>query len=162
MNKTVAEARLVSLSVPDMPIIEIPAIAKPISPDWFSKYKELRRNFMSNLNDSIEDLAWMQMASEEFMSLISARELPENLTLRLRIPLIFGGKLDISNMFLCKTFPHSHNMDRFIIEQSGNPMIWLPNPDKKVYIPMHNMGGGDGGNATGDMFFKYLGASGRE
>ena len=29
-------------------------------------------------------------------------------------------------------------------------MIWLPNPAKKIYVPAHTAGGGDGGNATED------------
>jgi hypothetical protein len=41
-------------------------------------------------------------------------------------------------------------MDRFIMSQSGNETIWLPNPEKKIYLPAHLAGGGDGGNATED------------
>ena len=51
------------------------------------------------------------------------------------------GELSIENMFLCKTFPHSYNMDRFIISQSGNDLIWLPNPAKKIYLPIGNING---------------------
>ncbi len=162
MNKALAEQRLASLSMSDMPLIQVGAVQVHISADWFTKYKELRREFMMSLTDSIEELSWLSMDQSEFIDLISGRALPENLTLRLRMPLVFGGKLEISNMFLCKTFPHSHDMDRFIIEQSGAPVLWLPNPGKKVYLPMHNISGGEGGNATGDMFFKYINTSGRE
>ena len=70
------------------------------------------------------------------------------------LPLIeftpWGGELDINNMFMCWTFPHAYNMDRFIISQSGNKTVWLPNPSKKIYLPAHTAGGGDGGNATED------------
>ena len=41
-------------------------------------------------------------------------------------------------------------MDRFIIAQSGAQTIWMPNPTKKIYLPAHTAGGGDGGNATED------------
>ena len=82
--------------------------------------------------------------------LIMGRRMPENLSVRFRVPLVWGGTLDIDNLFMCMTFPHSHNMDRFIIEQSGNDIIWMPNPAKKVYLPAHMMNGGDGGNATSD------------
>jgi len=58
--------------------------------------------------------------------------------------------LDISNMFLCWTFPHSHNLDRFIIEQNDAATVYLPNPEKKVYLTSHIGGGGDGGNAASD------------
>ena len=162
MNKIVANQRLEALSIPDMPVVEIPALVHSISADWFSKYKEIRREFMESLGDSIEDLSMLQMDQSEFMGLLSGKALPENLTIRLRIPLLFGGKIELTNMFLCKTFPHSQNIDRFIIEQSGNYSVWLPNPLKKIYLPIHNLSGGDGGNVTGDKFFKYLNAQGRE
>jgi len=84
------------------------------------------------------------------MDLIMGRRMPENLSVRFRVPLVWGGKLEIDNLFMCMTFPHAHNMDRFIIEQSGNDVIWLPNPAKKIYIPVHMANGGDGGNATED------------
>jgi hypothetical protein len=121
-----------------------------VAPDWFAKYKALRREFMRGLSDSLEDLSFMNLSREEFMALIMGRSLPENFSLRLRIPLQLGGVLEIGNMFACKTFPHSQNIDRFIIEQAGGATLWLPNPAKKIYIPAHMAGGGDGGNSTSD------------
>jgi hypothetical protein len=94
----------------------------------------------------------MNLPQGEFVDLVMGRRMPENLSVRFRVPLVWGGKLEIDNLFLCTTFPHAHNMDRFIIEQSGNDVIWLPNPAKKVYIPAHMASGGDGGNATDDRF----------
>ena len=76
--------------------------------------------------------------------------MPDNFSLRMRIPLIWGGDLSIDNMFMCRTFPHSQKLDKFILDQYGNDIIWLPNPAKKIYIPLHNISGGDGGNATSD------------
>ncbi len=92
----------------------------------------------------------MNLAPDEFIGLISGQSLPENLSIRFRIPLMWGGTLDIDNLFMCLSFPHSQNLDRFIIEQSDAKTIFLPNPAKKIYISTHLLGGGDGGNATSD------------
>lgn len=150
LRRTAAEKRLADFSMDDLPIMEFNVTESCVTPDWFMKYKGLRREFMRSLTNSVEDLAFMSLSQDEFMGLIMGRKMPENLSIRLRVPLVWGGRLEIENMFLCKTFPHSHNMDRFIIEQTGNPTIWLPNPAKKVYVPAHTASGGDGGNATED------------
>ena len=47
-------------------------------------------------------------------------------------------------------------MDRFIISQSGNDIIWLPNPAKKIYLPIGTLGGGDGGNGTEDRLTETI------
>lgn len=150
LRKAAAEKRLADLYMDDLPVMEFTATDKAVSPDWFVKYKALRREFMRSLTDSVEELAFLNLSQDEFMGLIMGRAMPANLSIRLRVPLVWGGKLETSNMFLCRTFPHSHNMDRFIIEQAGNPTIWLPNPARKVYVPAHTASGGDGGNATED------------
>ncbi|MBN1325110.1 MAG: hypothetical protein JW974_02740 [Alphaproteobacteria bacterium] len=150
LKKSSAEKRLADLFMDDLPVMEFNVRDVTVSPDWFTKYKTLRRDFMKSLTDSIEELAFLNLSQDEFMGLIMGREMPENLSLRFRVPLVWGGKLEIDNMFLCRTFPHSQNMDIFIIEQAGKEIIWLPNPAKKVYVPAHTAGGGDGGNATED------------
>jgi hypothetical protein len=121
-----------------------------IPKDWFKQYKKLCHEFMSTLSDCIEEIALMDLSQEDFINLITGKKIAENLSIRFRIPLVWGGELSIENMFLCKTFPHSYNMDRFIISQSGNDIVWLPNPAKKIYLPIGNISGGDGGNATED------------
>ena len=92
----------------------------------------------------------MNLSQDEFMNLVMGKQMPENTSVRFRIPLVWGGKLDISNMFMCSTFPHSHNMDRFIIEQSDATTVYLPNPEKKIYVTTHLSGGGTGGNSASD------------
>lgn len=135
----------------DMPLVEITPQTVQVPADWFQKYRALRRQFMNSLmQDSIQDLAFMNLGSDELQDLMMGRRLPANTSLRFRVPLIWGGKLSVDNMFMCRTFPHSHNMDRFLIEQAGNEKIWLPNPAHKVYVPAHTASGGDGGNATSD------------
>jgi hypothetical protein len=149
-NETTALKRLADLFMDDMPVKEVFATFVPVTPDWFAKYKNLRREFMRSLSDSIEELSFLSLSREEFMALMMGHSLPENLSLRFRIPLQLGGKLEVDNMFACRTFPHSYNMDRFIIEQTGAATLWLPNPVRKIYVPAHTTGGGDGGNATTD------------
>ena len=145
-----AEKMISDLGMSDMPLIEVSPTPTPVAPDWFSQYKNLCKQFMMSLTDSVETLAFMNLTQDEFMNLIMGRSVPQNISFRCRVPLVWGGKLEIDNMFICWTFPHSHNMDRFIINQSGNTTIWLPNPAQKVYLPAHTAGGGDGGNATED------------
>ena len=150
LNQGAAEKRIADLGMDDLPLIQMRPESRPVSPDWFKKYHSLIHEFDISLTDSVQELAFMNLPQDDFMDLIMGRRMPENLSVRMRVPLVWGGKLELDNLFLCMTFPHSHNMDRFIIEQSGNDIIWMPNPSKKVYLPAHMMNGGDGGNATSD------------
>lgn len=150
LNASLAERKIAELGLKDLPIIEHRPIRTNIPTDWFAQYKRLCHEFMSTLSDCIEEIALMDLSQEEFINLITGKKISENLSIRFRIPLVWGGELNIDNMFLCKTFPHSYNMDRFIISQSENDIIWLPNPAKKIYLPIGNISGGDGGNATED------------
>lgn len=158
LNRSSAERLISELGMKDMPLMEITPSPALISPDWFTKYKELCRQFMSTLTDSVETLAFMNLPQEEFMNLIMGRSIPENMSFRLRIPLIWGGKLEIDNMFMCRTFPHAHKMDIFIATQSDANTIWLPNPTNKVYHPTQTLGGGDGGNGTEDRLTETMAA----
>lgn len=150
LNQGAAQKRIADLGMDDLPLVQIRPVTKPVAPDWFKKYHNLVHQFVMSLTDSVQELAFMNLPQDDFMDLIMGRRMPENLSVRFRVPLVWGGKLEIDNLFLCMTFPHAHNMDRFIIEQSGNDIIWMPNPAKKVYLPAHMMNGGDGGNATSD------------
>lgn len=150
LNQESATRRLTEMNMGDMPVIEIRPTPTRVDSDWFAKYKKLCRKFMESLTDSVEELAMMNLTQDEFMSLIMGRTLPQNISIRFRVPLVWGGKMDTDNLFMCWTFPQSQRLDRFILEQSDAQTIWLPNPAKKVYISAHNAAGGDGGNATAD------------
>ena len=150
MNQATAENRIADLGMDDLPVIQIRPTPHAVASDWFKQYHELVHTFAKSLTDSIQELAFMNLPQDDFIDLIMGRRMPENLSVRFRVPLVWGGKLELNNLFMCMTFPHAHNMDRFIIEQSGNDVIWLPDPAKKVYIPAHMANGGDGGNATSD------------
>ena len=145
-----AEKRLEELNIPDMPITAVRPGPISVDSDWFQKYKQECHKFTRSLTDCVQELAMMNLSREEFMDLLMGREIPDNLSIRFRTPLVFGGKIEIDNMFMCLTFPHSQNMDRFIIEQAGHETIWLPNPARKVYLPIHSTISGLGGNAVAD------------
>lgn len=152
LSQDAAEKRIAELRMDDLPLEQIYPKPHPVAPDWFQKYHELVRQFTTTLTDSIQEIAFMGLPQQDFIDLVMGRRMPENLSVRFRVPLVWGGKLEIDNLFMCMTFPHSHNMDRFIIEQAGNDSVWLPNPAKKIYIPANMGNSGDGGNATEDRF----------
>ena len=156
LTASAAETLIAELGMDDLPLIEFQPKPAFVAPDWFKRYKELCHNFMMSLTDSVDTLAMMNLPQDDFVNLIMGRAIPENLSIRFRVPLVWGGKLDIDNLFMCKTFPHSHNMDRFIISQSGNSTIWLPAPVQKVYLPAHTLGGGEGGNGTEDRLTEQI------
>lgn len=150
LTKGAAEKIMADMGMDDMPIISIHPTPHAVAPDWFSQYRTVARQFMQSLSDSVEELAMMNLPQDDFMALLMGRKLPKNTSLRFRTPLVWGGQMSVENMFMCSTFPHSQNLDRFIINQSGATEIWLPNPAKKIYVPIHTSGGGTGGNATED------------
>ena len=156
LNASTAEKKISELGMKDLPLVEYTPHRINVCADWFAKYKQLCHEFMSGLSDCIEELALMNLPQDDFMELIMGNKIPENLSIRFRIPLVWGGDLIIENMFMCKTFPHSYNMDRFIISQAGNDTIWLPNPSKKIYLPVSTLGGGDGGNGTEDRITETI------
>ena len=150
LNQDSAMTKLASMGMDDLPVMEFKPQRCVLDNDWFQKYSALRRQFLSSLTDSFEEIAFMNLNQDEFMGLVMGHAMPENTSLRFRIPLIWGGKLELDNMFMCLTFPHSHNLDRFIIEQSDAQTVFLPDPAKKIYLPSHLGGGGAGGNAASD------------
>jgi hypothetical protein len=156
LNASTAEKKLSELGIKEMPLIEYSPIRTNVPTDWFVQYKKLCHKFMSELSDCIEELALMNLPQDDFMELIMGNKISENLSIRFRVPLVWGGDLSTDNMFMCKTFPHSYNIDRFIISQSGNDTIWLPNPTKKIYLPVSTLGGGDGGNGTEDRITETI------
>lgn len=154
-TESIAEKRLSDMKMPDMPVVPIVPKQYPVASDWFKKYKESQRTFIKSLSDCVQELALMNLSRDEFMNLLMGREIPDNLSIRLRTPLIWGGRPEPENMFMCFTFPVSQNLDRFILEQQGNGTVWLPNPAKKIYLTGHSVIGGNGGNATPDRLTQF-------
>lgn len=166
LNEHSALERLKALGMDDMPVMAYNPTRCSLDQDWFKKYCVLRRDFLSSLTDSMEEIAFMNLPQDEFINLVMGRALPDNLSIRFKVPLLWGGSLSLDNMFLCWTFPHSFNLDRFIMEQSDAKTVYLPNPEKKVYLTSHTGGGGDGGNATTDRLsqsaFNFMSGRGNE
>lgn len=160
ISETTAIARISELGMDDMPLMEYTPTPSKLPSDWFQQYRVLCHKFMETLSDCTTEIAFMNLSQNEFMALITGRTMPRNTSIRLRIPLTMGGKLSIENMFLCRTFPHSHNMDIFIMEQANNDTIWLPNPAHAIYVTTHTAGGGVGGNATSDRLTQMAHISG--
>ena len=148
--ESIANAKISELGIDDMQLIEYTPKSAKLPTDWFSQYRVLCHKFMESLTDCATEIAFMNLSQNEFMGLVTGRTLPRNTSIRWRIPLTIGGEISIENMFLCRTFPHSHNMDRFILEQSGNDTLWLPAPEKPIYTPTHTANGGAGGNTASD------------
>ncbi len=149
-TKNSAMERLAQLGMDDMPVMEYAPQRCILDSDWFKKYSILRREFLASLSDSVEEIAFMNLSQDEFVNLIMGKQMPENTSIRFRIPLVWGGKIEIENMFMCLTFPHSQNLDRFLIDQCDAQTVFLPNPQKKIYVTTHSSGGGTGGNAASD------------
>lgn len=149
-TQAIADKRINDLKMSDLPVVPFQPKLAQVEHDWFPRYKALCREFMRSLSDSVQELAMMNLGRDEFMNLLMGREIPDNLSIRFRIPLIWGGKLEIDNLFMCFTFPQSQNLDRFIMEQSGNKTVWIPDPAKKIYMPIHSTISGNGGNAASD------------
>ncbi|MBE6461872.1 MAG: hypothetical protein E7006_03465 [Alphaproteobacteria bacterium] len=156
LTASTAEKLISELGMNDLPLVAFQPKSATISPDWFTQYKQICHQFMASLTDSVETLAMMNLPENDFMNLIMGRSIPENLSIRFRIPLAWGGELSVDNLFMCKTFPHSHNMDIFILSQSGSSTVWLPAPVQKIYLPAHTLGGGEGGNGTEDRLTETI------
>lgn len=150
ISESVAVAKISELGMDDMPLVEYTPKPTKLPSDWFQKYRILCHQFMESLTDCATEIAFMNLSQNEFMGLVTGRALPRNTSIRWRIPPTIGGELSIKNMFLCRTFPHSHRLDVFILGQTGNETLWLPNPARSVYVPTHTATGGTGGNATSD------------
>ena len=166
LNEHSALERLAALGLDDMPVMEYTPQRCSLDSNWFKKYSVLRREFLSSLTDCMEEIAFMSLPQNEFINLVMGPGLPDNVSIRFRIPLFWGGELKVENMFLCWTFPQSFNLDRFLMEQSDARTVYLPNPEKKIYLTTHTGGGGDGGNATSDRLsqsaFNFMSDRGNE
>ena len=137
ISETNAIARISELGMDDMPLIEYTPKPKLLPNDWFMRYRALCHEFMESLSNYATEIAFMNLSQNEFMGLLTGRALPRNTSIRWRIPITLGGEMSIENMFLCRTFPNSHRLDRFIMEQTGHETLWLPNPEKAVYVTTH-------------------------
>jgi hypothetical protein len=143
----------------DLPLETCRAVPAPLASDWFFKFRSERKKFMESLGDSIQELALLNLSENDFMGLMSGRALPENLTVKFRRPILYGGDISPGNMFLMPLFPTGFDLDIFMAEQSGQGEIWYPDPAKKVYVSIRMLTGGEGGNTTSDRLAQSFAAS---
>ncbi|MDR3208591.1 MAG: hypothetical protein LBT45_01960 [Rickettsiales bacterium] len=149
-TKRDAEVRLAQFLMDDLPLEACPAVPAPLPGDWFARFRAARMDFMGSLSESVQELALLNLSREDFMSLLSGQRIPENLTVKFRRPILYGGSIHPENMFLMPLFPAGFNLDIFMSEQFGQGQCFYPNPAKKVYVSVQMLSGGDGGNATAD------------
>lgn len=150
VNRHEAEQFLAKRNMDDLILDVCGAVPVPLSADWFVRFRNARQAFMQSLDDSIPELALLNLSQDDFINLMTGRKIPENLTLKFRKPPLYGGEIAIENMFMMPTFPTGFNLDIFMLEQIGRPEVFFPNPAKKVYVSVNMISGGDGGNATSD------------
>ena len=98
LNEHSAMEILASMGIDDMPVVEYTPKKCSLDADWFKKYSALRREFLSSLTDAIEEITFMNLGQDEFVNLVMGKSLPDNLSIRFRVPLFLGGELDVSNM----------------------------------------------------------------
>ena len=54
LTASMAETLIAELGMDDLPLIEVRPIPTKVDVNWFSKYKELCRQFMMSLTDSVD------------------------------------------------------------------------------------------------------------
>ena len=133
-----------------MPLSVCRAMPTEVAPDWFPVFKRVSSEFVKSLDDSISELAILNLPQSDFMDLLMGRRLPDNLTIKFRRPIFYGGKIEANNMFLMPLFNAGLDIDIFMAEQLGQTEVFYPDPAKKVYVPTRLLSGGTGGNATED------------
>ena len=150
---------LAGFSMDNMALSAAPAVPKAFPADWFPKFRRARRDFVMSLGDSIQELALMDLARDDFMDLMGGRRLPENISVKFRRPILYGGEIAPENMFMLRTFPFGSMLDIFMTGQFGQSEIYYPDPAKKIWVPLDVIGGGAGGNATSDRLAQGFAAS---
>ena len=85
-SQATAEKRLNDLKISDLPIVSVRPQITGVDRDWFQKYRTVCREFMRSLSDCVQELAIMNLTRDEFMNLLMGREMPANLSIRMRIP----------------------------------------------------------------------------
>ena len=78
--------RLSELHMDDMPVVEIHPTPTQVDTNWFTEYKKLCHQFMKSLTDSAEELVFLNLSQNEFMALIMGHAMPQNLSIRFRVP----------------------------------------------------------------------------
>lgn len=89
-SQDTAQRRARELNLDDIPLVCHRPVATRVDADWFARYKSAAHAFMESLTDSVDTLAFMNLTQNEFMGLIMGTRIPENLSVRFRIPIMWG------------------------------------------------------------------------
>lgn len=160
---------IAKLGLPEMPISKVVYKGKNLlNPqtfrDDFLKISKKLMQFVSynNIGQLIEAGIPIETIDELHNGII-----PENISIYIKKPIEYGGKLEFSNMFLIRTRPFKNILDTFMDEQiltfnrehpgydRNNGFIlptelYIPNPEGLIFLPALKGFAGAGGNTTAD------------
>ncbi len=173
--QSIWEQKLKDFGMDDLPVQHVSFRPVTLDSDWYVKFKKIRREFLQSLSDSVEELMLMNLSMPMLMGLLQNMELPENLSIKFKRPLMYGGEISVDNMYLVAMHPYGQLLDRFLIDQAMDymakmgktptagydyaPELFVPNPAKKVYVPtLRSMNNGAGGNTTSDRMSEIASA----
>ncbi len=97
-----------------------------------TQYQRMRKTFLKLIGYSHQEECKKIGFDEEDMELLKNKKSPENYNVHIKIPLEFGGKLEISNLSLIITHPLHDNIHSLIEEQISCGFL---QKYKFVYIP---------------------------
>ena len=160
---------IAKLGLPEMPILKVKYQGKPsvnlknFRLDFLKISKQLMKYVSFNNITQLIDAGFTFDIIEELHDGI----IPENLTIYLKKPLEYGGKLEFSNMFLIKTRPFKNILDTFLenqiisfnLEHPGYDRnkgfllpteFYVPNPEGVIFLPALKDFAGAGGNTSTD------------
>ena len=145
---------IAKLGLPEMPILKVSYKGKNIlNPESFRNdfFKISKKLLQYASYNNISQLMEANFPIEAIQEL-HAGLLNENITIYLKKPVEYGGKLEFSNMFLIRTRPFKQILDTFIDEQilsfnkeypgydKNNGFLlptelYVPNPDGIIFLP---------------------------
>jgi hypothetical protein len=146
-----AEKRLKALGLDDMPLVSVAAIPRPLPAGWFAEFRGARRDLLTqNVKEFKEELFMMDIPIEDIMAMFRGEKIPPNVSVKFKVPPIYGGPISTDNLFICRTASEGRLLDIFIAEQAGASELFCPNPTKSVYVASMASMNSPGGNATSD------------
>ena len=157
------------LGLPEMPITKVNYVGKnEINPfEWRKDFLKVTKKLLQFVSyNNISQLMEAGFSIDDLKEL-NQGIIPENITIYLKKPLEYGGKLEFSNMFIIRTRPFKKILDIFMDKQilSFNneypgydrnngfllpSELYIPNPDGIVFLPALKGFNGAGGNTSSD------------
>lgn len=100
-----------------------------------SQYQRMRKTFLKLMGYSNQEECKKIGFDDEDIELLKNKKSPENYNVHIKIPLEFGGRLDIDNLCLIKTHPLHDYIHRLIEKQISCGFL---QKHKFIYIPWFN------------------------